>query len=126
MVEAVKQNFPQREIANSSFELQCEIDDGERVVVGVNRFMEGDGDQTPTLHIDPALEQKQIGRLQSVRARRDGAAVERVLAQLREAAAGDSNLMPLLIDAARAHASEGEIIEALQAVWGSHTEVPVF
>ncbi len=126
MVEAVKINFPQREIANASFDLQCEIDDGDRVVVGVNRFTEGDGDQTPTLHIDPALERKQIDRLRSTRARRDGAAVERVLKLLREAAAGEANLMPVLVEAARAHASEGEIVEALQTVWGSHTEVPVF
>jgi methylmalonyl-CoA mutase N-terminal domain/subunit len=126
MVEAVKRNFPQREIANAAFDLQCEIDDGERVVVGVNRFTEGDADETPILHVDPALEHKQIGRLQAVRARRDGAAVERVLAQLCEAAAGHANLMPLLVDAAGVHASEGEIVEALQTVWGSHTEVPVF
>jgi methylmalonyl-CoA mutase N-terminal domain/subunit len=126
MVEAVKRNFPQREIANAAFELQCAIDDGERVVIGVNHFTEGDGDQTPTLHIDPALERKQVGRLQAVRAGRDGAAVEQVLVRLREAAAGEANLMPLLVDAARVHASEGEIVEALQVVWGSHTEVPVF
>ncbi|MDX6583869.1 MAG: methylmalonyl-CoA mutase, N-terminal domain [Solirubrobacterales bacterium] len=126
MVEAVKRNFPQREIANAAFDLQCEIDDGERLVVGVNSFTEGDADETPILHVDPALERKQIGRLEAVRARRDGAAVERVLAELREAAAGDANLMPLLVDAAGVHASEGEIVEALQTVWGSHTEVPVF
>jgi methylmalonyl-CoA mutase, N-terminal domain len=126
MVEAVKRNYPQREIANASFELQCEIDDGERVVVGVNKFTEGDDEQTPLLHIHPALERKQVGRLQAIRARRDGAAVERVLAELRAAAATDANLMPLLVDAARAHASEGEIVEALQAVWGSYTERPVF
>src|SRR5256885_1346463 len=108
MVDAVKRNFPQREIANAAFELQCEIDDGERVVVGVNKFTEGDDEQTPILHIDPALERKQVGRLQAVRARRDGAAVERVLADLRAAAVTDTNLMPLLVDAARVHASEGE------------------
>jgi methylmalonyl-CoA mutase, N-terminal domain len=126
MVEAVKRNFPQREIANAAFELQCAIDDGKRVVVGVNGFTEGDDAGTPLLHIDPALERKQVGRLQAVRATRDGAAVEGVLADLRAAAAIETNLMPLLIDAARVHASEGEIIEALQDVWGAYTERPVF
>jgi methylmalonyl-CoA mutase, N-terminal domain len=126
MVDAVKRNFPQREIANASFDLQCEIDDGKRIVVGVNKFTEGDDDATPILHIDPALERKQVGSLQAVRARRDGAAVERVLAELRDAAAAERNLMPLLVDAARAHTSEGEIVEALQQVWGSYTETPVF
>jgi methylmalonyl-CoA mutase N-terminal domain/subunit len=126
MVEAVKRNFPQREIATAAFELQCAIDDGKRIVVGVNGFTEGDDGQTPLLHVDPALERKQVGRLQAVRATRDGAAVGRVLGDLRAAAATDANLMPLLIDAARVHASEGEIIEALQDVWGAYTERPVF
>jgi methylmalonyl-CoA mutase, N-terminal domain len=126
MVEAVKRNFPQREIANAAFELQCAIDDGKRIVVGVNDFTEGDDGQTPLLHVDPGLERKQVGRLQAVRATRDGAAVERVLSELRAAAASERNLMPLLIDAARVHASEGEIIEALQDVWGAYTERPVF
>jgi methylmalonyl-CoA mutase, N-terminal domain len=126
MVEAVKRSYPQREIAEAAFELQTAIDAGERVVVGVNRYVEGDDGDTPLLHIDPALERKQIGRLQAVRARRDGAAVERELAGLREAAAGDANLMENLLGCARVHASEGEIVEALQRVWGSYTEVPVF
>jgi methylmalonyl-CoA mutase N-terminal domain/subunit len=126
MVEAVKRNYPQREIANAAFELQCAIDDGKRIVVGVNGFTEGDADQTPLLHIDPALERKQVGRLQALRARRDAVAVEQVLADLRAAAATEANLMPVLVDAARVHASEGEIVEALQAVWGSYTESPVY
>ena len=126
MVDAVKRNFPQREIANAAFELQCEIDEGERVVVGVNRFTGLVEGHTPTLHVDPALERKQIERLRAVRAKRDGRAVEHALAELRGAAACETNLMPLLIEAARVRASEGEIVEALQAVWGTHTEAPVF
>jgi methylmalonyl-CoA mutase N-terminal domain/subunit len=127
MVEAVKLNYPQREIADASFQLQTEIDAGDRVVVGVNRFTEGDGAEPETLRIDPSLERKQIGRVQAVRARRDGAAVERELAALRTAAAHeDRNLMPNLLECARVHASEGEIVEALQQVWGDYTEVPVF
>ena len=84
MVEAVKRNYPQREIADAAFELQEKIDAGEQVVVGVNRYTEGDDGETPILRIDPALERKQIGRVQAVRARRDGAEVERQLAELRE------------------------------------------
>jgi methylmalonyl-CoA mutase N-terminal domain/subunit len=126
MVSAVKQNFPQREIADASYELQQEIDSGRRLVVGVNAFTEGDGDETPTLKIDPGLERKQVDRLQGVRARRDGAAVEATLGALREGAAGGANLMPQLLACARAHASEGEIILALQEVWGDYTETPVF
>ncbi|MBE2314448.1 methylmalonyl-CoA mutase family protein [Solirubrobacter sp. CPCC 204708] len=126
MVEAVKRNYPQREIADAAFELQEKIDAGEQVVVGVNRYTEGDDGETPILRIDPELERKQIGRVQAVRARRDGAEVERRLAALREAAAGEGNLMPLLIDCARVHTTEGEMVDALQHVWGAYTESPVF
>jgi len=126
MVEAVKSNFCQREIADASFELQQRIDAGERIVVGVNQYTEGDDGQTPILRIDPALERKQIGRVQAVKSRRDGERVERALADLRAAAATDANLMAPLLEAARAHASEGEIVRALQDVWGDYTETPVF
>jgi methylmalonyl-CoA mutase N-terminal domain/subunit len=127
MVEAVKQNFPQREIADASFELQTEIDSGRRWVVGVNAYRHEDDGQIPTLRIDPALERKQIDRVTAVRARRDSQAVERELVRLREEAAKDGeNLMPHLLDAARAHCTEGEIVRALQEVWGDYRETPVF
>jgi methylmalonyl-CoA mutase N-terminal domain/subunit len=128
MVEAVKQNFPQREIADASYELQQEIDAGRRIVVGVNAFTDGNDDDTTPIHrVDAALERKQVERLQGVRARRDAAAVERTLADLRHAAAtSGANVMPPLLECARVHASEGEIIDALQQVFGSYTETPVF
>jgi methylmalonyl-CoA mutase N-terminal domain/subunit len=126
MVEAVKQNFCQREIADASFELQSRIDAGERIVVGVNRYTEGDDEEHPILRIDPALERKQIGRVDAVRAARESEPVELALADLRAAADSHRNLMPLLIDAARVHASEGEIVDSLQAVWGAYVETPVF
>jgi methylmalonyl-CoA mutase N-terminal domain/subunit len=127
MVSAVKANYPQREIADAAFTLQREIDAGERIVVGVNRYLHDDDESIPTLRIDPALERKQLGRLQAARARRDGAAVEAALAKLREDAANaDRNLMPALLDCARAHASEGEIVASLQQVFGDYRETPVF
>ncbi|HEX4465864.1 MAG TPA: methylmalonyl-CoA mutase family protein, partial [Solirubrobacteraceae bacterium] len=119
MVDAVKRNYPQREIADAAFTLQQEIDAGERVVVGVNRYTAEDEEAIPTLRIDPQLETKQLGRLQAARATRDGAAVEATLAALREDAAHpERNLMEPLLDCARAHASEGEIVESLQQVFG--------
>jgi methylmalonyl-CoA mutase, N-terminal domain len=127
MVEAVKRGFPQREIAEAAYEHQREIDRGERIVVGVNRYTEGDDAHTAILRIDPALERKQVGRVQAVRARRDGEAVERALGELREAAADERhNLMPNLLECARVHATEGEIVEALQEVFGTYRETPVF
>jgi methylmalonyl-CoA mutase N-terminal domain/subunit len=126
MVEAVKSNYPQREIADAAFELQRRIDSGERVVVGVNSFTVADERQIPTLRIDPTLEARQLDRLAAVRARRDGAAVAASLTELRAAAQTTRNLMGPLLDAARAHASEGELVQALQDVWGGFTETPVF
>src|SRR5215213_5593370 len=126
MVEAIKQSYPQREIAEASFRLQEEIERGERVIVGVNRYQQKDDRDLAILRIPEELERKQIGRVRAVRARRDAEAVERALTELREAAAGDRNLMEPLLDCARAHASEGEIVESLQRVFGTYTETPVF
>jgi methylmalonyl-CoA mutase N-terminal domain/subunit len=126
MVEAVKRGFPQREIADAAFELQTEIDAGRRTVVGVNRYTEGDEQATEILRIDPALEGQQIARVRAARSGRDEGAVTAVLASIRTAATGDVNLMPLLLDAARLHVSEGEIVQALQQVWGDYREQPVF
>ena len=126
MVPAVKDGFPQREIADAAFELQREIDVGRRIVVGVNSFTEGEDAQTPLLRIDPALERRQVDKLRAVKARRDAHALERALTELKAAAARGRNLMPLLLDAARVHASEGEIVAALQRVWGDYREQPAF
>jgi methylmalonyl-CoA mutase N-terminal domain/subunit len=127
MVEAVKRNFPQREIADAAFTLQTQYDSGERILVGVNDYVDAGEDEIPILRIDPELERKQIGRLQAVRARRDAGEVERTLALLRaRAAREDANLMPALLDCARADASEGEIVRALQDVFGTYRETPVF
>ncbi|MGB2710180.1 MAG: methylmalonyl-CoA mutase family protein [Conexibacter sp.] len=126
MVAAVKESYPQREIADAAYRLQTEIDERQRIVVGVNAHTESDDQPTPMLRIDPALERKQIDRLQSVRARRDTAAVETALAGLRAAATTDANVMPSLLDAARAHTTEGEIVDTLQTIWGAYTETPVY
>jgi methylmalonyl-CoA mutase, N-terminal domain len=127
MVEAIKQSFPQREIADASFRYQEEVRDRKRIVVGVNDYRVEDEEELPLLRIDPALEGKQVGRLGATRSRRDSAAVERTLAELKQAAADpDHNLMPHFIEAARAPASEGEMIAALQEVFGTYTETPIF
>jgi methylmalonyl-CoA mutase N-terminal domain/subunit len=127
MVAAVEQNFPQREIADAAFRHQEEVDADKRIVVGVNRYRADDEEPIQTLRIDPALERKQIDRVRAVRGRRAGDEVERSLTELKHAAARDeSNLMEPLIECARAHATEGEIIAALQEVFGSYVESPVF
>jgi methylmalonyl-CoA mutase N-terminal domain/subunit len=126
MVEAIRQNFPQREIADASFRFQQELNERRRIIVGVNDFTQDDEAPTPILRIDPALERKQTDRLAATKAKRDGAAVEQALAELKRAAATEENLMPPIIAAARVRASEGEMIAAMQDVFGTYTESPVF
>jgi methylmalonyl-CoA mutase N-terminal domain/subunit len=126
MVEAIRRNFPQREIADASFTYQQELNERKRIVVGVNDFTQSDEEETPILKIDPALERKQVDRLRATRAARDTAKVERTLAELKAAAAGEANLMPPILAAARARATEGEMIAAMQEVFGTYTESPVF
>jgi methylmalonyl-CoA mutase N-terminal domain/subunit len=126
MVEAIRRNFPQREIADASFTFQQELNERRRIVVGVNDFVHDEEPETPILKIDAALEREQIGRVQAVRAARDGAAVEGALGALKEAAATEANLMPPIVEAARAQATEGEMIAAMQEVFGTYTESPVF
>ncbi len=127
VVEAIKENFFQREIAEASFRYQQEVERGERVVVGVNRFELADEEPIPILKIEPGLERKQIDRVQGLRARRDSAAVESALAVLKDAAARDDvNLMPPIVDAARAYVTMGEMCDAFRDVWGIWRETPVF
>ncbi|MGN6663011.1 MAG: acyl-CoA mutase large subunit family protein [Solirubrobacterales bacterium] len=126
MVEAIRRNFPQREIADASFTYQRELNERRRIVVGVNDFVQDEEEETPILRIDPALERKQVERLAATKAARDGAAVEAALAELKRAAAGEGNLMPPIIEAARTQATEGEMIAAMQEVFGTYTESPVF
>jgi methylmalonyl-CoA mutase N-terminal domain/subunit len=94
--------------------------------VGVNAHMSEDDDEVEILRISPEVERRQRDRLDGVRGRRDAAAVEASLTRLSEDAATERNVMPALVDCARAYASEGEICDALRAVWGVYRETPVF
>jgi methylmalonyl-CoA mutase N-terminal domain/subunit len=126
VVAALNENFFQREIAEASYRYQQEVEDGRRLVVGVNSFASEDDDQVEILRISPEVERRQKERLNSVRGRRDAAAVQASLERLSADAATDRNVMPALVDCARAYASEGEICDALRAVWGVYRETPVF
>jgi len=127
VIAAIEQNFMQREIAEASFRYQSEVERGERVVVGVNRYQLEEEPPVEILRIDPALERKQIERVRAVRERRDPAAVQAALARLREDAAHpDRNLMEPLMAASRAYATLGEMCDALREVWGTWRETPVF
>ncbi|HET7568440.1 MAG TPA: methylmalonyl-CoA mutase family protein [Gaiellaceae bacterium] len=127
VVPAIEQNFMQREIAEASFRYQSEVEAKQRVVVGVNRYVMDDEQPLEILRIDPALERKQVERVQALRARRDSAAVEQALARLREDAAVEGrNLMEPIMSASRAYVTMGEMCDALREVWGVWRETPVF
>jgi methylmalonyl-CoA mutase N-terminal domain/subunit len=127
VVPAIKENFFQREIAEASFRFQGEVERGERVIVGVNRYEDPGEKPIEILKIDNALEEKQVQRVQALRARRDAAAAERALDRLRrEAADEDVNLMPAIVAASKAYVTMGEMCDALREVWGVWRETPVF
>ena len=127
VVAAIKENFFQREIAEASFRYQAEVEAGQRVVVGVNRYALDEERELPILKIDPALEREQVGRVQALRGRRDSAAVEAALVRLAADAGADGrNLMPPIVEAARAYATMGEMCDVLRQVWGTWRETPVF
>jgi methylmalonyl-CoA mutase N-terminal domain/subunit len=127
VVQAIKENFFQREIAEASFRYQSEVEAEQRVVVGVNRYQLADEQQIAIHRVDPLLETQQIQRVQALRARRDSRAAEAALSRLKEDAAHDErNLMPAIVEASRAHVTMGEMCDAFRAVWGTWRETPVF
>jgi methylmalonyl-CoA mutase, N-terminal domain len=126
MVEAIKTGFPQREIADAAFQYQREVDSRQRIVVGVNDYRLDDEAQMEIHRPDPEAEQRQKARLDRTKRARDQGQVDLALTEIGRAAQGGENLMASLIAAARIRASEGEIIAALQGVYGTYTEHPQF
>jgi len=126
VIPALNENFFQREIAEASYRYQREVEDGRRLIVGVNAHTSEGDDEVEILRISPDVERRQRDRLNAVRGRRDGAVVQASLQRLSADAASDRNVMPALVECARAYASEGEICDALRAVWGVYRETPVF
>jgi methylmalonyl-CoA mutase N-terminal domain/subunit len=122
-VAAVEQGYMQREIHRVALETQRRIESGEEVVVGMNRFRLEDEPQPPLHRVDPALERKQVERVQSLRARRDGHRVQETLAALKQAAEGTDNLMPHILACVKAYATVGEICHALRDVFGEYQSV---
>jgi methylmalonyl-CoA mutase N-terminal domain/subunit len=127
VIPAIKENFFQREIAEASFRYQHEVEQKQRIIVGVNRYQQADEEPLELLRIDPTLEQKQIHRVQALRLRRDSTAVESALARLKEDAARDGrNLMVPIVEASKVYVTMGEMCDALRGVWGIWRETPVF
>jgi methylmalonyl-CoA mutase, N-terminal domain len=122
MVRAIESGYPQREIQQAAYEYQQSIERGDRVVVGVNRYVEETRAVPPLLRIDPEIERTQVARLVALRARRDAARVKAALDAVEQTAGTDRNLMPAIFDAVKAYATVGEISDALRRVFGEYQE----
>ncbi|GIE27773.1 methylmalonyl-CoA mutase [Actinoplanes italicus] len=125
-VDAIEQGFQKGEIEASAYRIATEIDSGERVVVGVNRFAAESEEKYEPLRVDPAIEAAQVARLARLRAERDGDAVQDALKDLAKAAAGTVNVLPLMKEALRLRATVGEVCHTLRGVWGVHRPVERF
>ncbi len=122
-LQAIETGFLQAEIQNSAYRHQREVERGERVIVGVNRFRQETGEQSPVFRIDPDIERAQVTAVRELRTRRDAAACEKSLRALKAAAEGSENLMPLILTAAGAYATVGEISNTLRGVFGEHRDI---
>jgi methylmalonyl-CoA mutase N-terminal domain/subunit len=125
VIRGIENGFFQREIAEAAFRYQMEIDTNQRIVVGVNDYVADEPVEIPILEMDPAGYERQVARLARVRSERDNAAMEKALRELEDAARGDVNLMPPIIEAVRAYATLGEIMGVFRKVFGEYHE-PVF
>ena len=125
MVAAIERCYPQKEILDAAYRYQQAVERGEKVIVGVNRFVVDEEQPIDTLAIESGVADKQLDSLHRVKASRDGRAVRRSLAELRRAAATDENLMPFLLSCVKAYATVGEVCEEMKQVFGTYEE-PVF
>jgi methylmalonyl-CoA mutase, N-terminal domain len=122
-VEAIERGFIQAEIEQSAFEWQQEVERGERAIVGVNRFQEAGGERVELHRLDPEAERRQLERTARVRAERNAAAAAEALEAVRDAARGETNLLPPMRDALRVRCTVGEICETLRVEWGMYDAV---
>jgi methylmalonyl-CoA mutase N-terminal domain/subunit len=120
---AIEAGFQQRQIQESAYRVQQEIEREERIVVGVNRFRDEVTSLPSIQRIDPDGERRQVARLRRVRAERDGPVWSAALARLEDSARGGDNLLPPIVEAVRAYATVGEISDRLRVAWGEHREL---
>jgi len=126
MVEAVERGYPQREITESAFHFQQQVDAGEKVIVGINSHVVEEEAPIPTLALDPDVERRQIERLADVRAKRDPGRWRESMDRLRSSAKARGELMPAFLECARAYASVGEQVEVLKEVFGVYRDPGYF
>ncbi|MEJ5221152.1 MAG: methylmalonyl-CoA mutase family protein, partial [Tepidiforma sp.] len=122
---AIEQGFQQKEIQEAAYRYQMQVENKERIIVGVNDFIVAEEEKPEILRVDPAIGQRQVEKLRKLRATRDSAAVEHMLCRIEEAARGTENLVPLMVEAVENRVTLGEISHRLRKVWGEQRE-PVF
>ena len=125
MLPAIERGFPQAEIAEASYRYQAEVNRGERIIVGVNRFQETEEEKLDILEVDESAEARQVAKLGALRNRRDPEQVRRTLERLKKGAEGRGNLMPFLLDSVKSYATVGEIVAVLKRVFGTYSETSV-
>jgi methylmalonyl-CoA mutase, N-terminal domain len=125
MVEAIEQGYPQREIAEAAYRFQQAVEKREKIIVGVNEYVQDGEPPFPILYIDDTTADRQMARLSEVKRTRDNDALRRSLDTLRETARGTDNTMYALLDCVRAYATVGEMCDALREVWGEYEEEPL-
>ena len=125
IVPAIETGYPQREIADSAYKFQRDVDQGKKVIVGINKYQDGEEASIPTLHIDDEVERSQIARVQELRRRRDPAAVKRHLDGIRDAASSDGNMVYPILEALKGHVTLGEISDLFREVFGVYRD-PAF
>lgn len=126
VLEAIDQGFFQQEIANAAYRYQRELDQKEKIIVGVNQFTSNDPVDIEVLRIDPEVEKKQAERVKALREKRDNMHVRESMERMKKAAGGTDNLIPYILDAVKAYATEGEIVASLKEVFGEYKEKPLF
>jgi methylmalonyl-CoA mutase N-terminal domain/subunit len=124
-VAAIESGYMQKEIQNSAYRHQIDVEKKERIIVGVNEYVLEEEPETEILHIDPSVEEEQLARLQALKKRRDAGKVGKALDNLRSAAEGSDNLMPHILDAVKVYATLGEICGILREVFGEYRETVV-
>ncbi len=126
IIRSVEEQYPQKEIGESAYRFQREVEQGDRLIVGVNAFKNEKSAPIDLLKIDEKVLHEQIDRLESVKRERNGAKVKAALAKVEAACRGTDNLMPPVLEAVKAYATLGEISDVFRKVWGQYREGGIF
>ena len=126
ILRAIETGYPQKEIADSAYRYQMQLEKGEKTIVGINKYVNDDAVKIPTLKISDEVESSQRERLAAIKGKRDGEKVDACLAAIRQSAQDGTNCFPAVLDAVKAYASLQEVCDVFRGVWGEYTEPSIF